>query len=112
MLETEINSLDVMYNNHMMNIKQIDYKRKENRADFHIKQRDNYIEQLKEQLNLRDRIIRDKLGTTVTTFLKNEGANTKGVFSMKDIEMISQDLILPSLKLTRSNNFLKEEDQS
>jgi hypothetical protein len=48
----------------------------------------------------------------VTTFLKNEGVNTKGVFSMKDIENISQDLILPSLKLTRSNNFLKEEDSS
>jgi hypothetical protein len=73
----------------MMNLKQIDFKRKENRADFHIKQRDTYIEHLKEQLNLRDRIIREKLGTTVTTFLQQEGTNTKGIFSMKDIEIIS-----------------------
>lgn len=72
-----------------MNLKQIDFKRKENRADFHIKQRDTYIEHLKEQLNLRDRIIREKLGTTVTTFLQQEGTNTKGIFSMKDIEIIS-----------------------
>lgn len=63
---------------------------------------------------MRDRIIREKLGTTVTTFLNNEGGNgnNKGLFSMKVIESMAQDLILPSLKLTRSNNFLKEDDFS
>ena len=43
-------------------MKQIDIKRKENRAEYHIKQRDNIIEHLKEQLILRDKIIKDKFG--------------------------------------------------
>jgi len=51
--------LDVAYNQHLLNLKQIDIKRKENRADFNIKQRDHYINHLKEQLSLRDKIIKD-----------------------------------------------------
>jgi len=37
MIEYEIEALDVLYNQHLLNLKQIDFKRKENRADFHIK---------------------------------------------------------------------------
>lgn len=69
MLEFEIEALDVIYNQHLLNLKQIDIKRKENRAEFHIKQRDNYIQQLKEQLSLRDKIIKDRLGLSITNFL-------------------------------------------
>ncbi len=48
MLQYEIEAIDVLYNQHLLNLKQIDIKRKENRAEFHIKQRDNYIAHLKE----------------------------------------------------------------
>ena len=44
MEEEEAAKMDVMYNKHMMNIKQLDYLRKEKRAEYNIKQRDNYIE--------------------------------------------------------------------
>lgn len=44
MLQYEIEAIDVLYNQHLLNLKQIDFKRKENRAEFHIKQRDNYIQ--------------------------------------------------------------------
>ena len=58
-------------------MKQIDIMRKENLAEFHIKQRDNYIQQLKEQLSLRDKIIKDKLGISVTHFMPaNNISNT------------------------------------
>lgn len=60
-----------------MNLKQIDIKRKENRAEFHIKQRDNYIQHLKEQLSLRDRIIKEKLGLSVTNFMPGGNINNK-----------------------------------
>ena len=69
MLEFEIEALDVIYNQHLLNLKQIDIKRKENRAEFHIKQRDNYIQHLKDQLSLRDKIIKDRLGLSITNFL-------------------------------------------
>jgi len=39
---------EVLQKQHELNMKQIDIKRKENRAEFHIKQRDNIIEHLKE----------------------------------------------------------------
>jgi hypothetical protein len=65
----------VQYNQHLLNLKQIDFKRKENRAEFHIKQRDNYIYHLKEQLAIRDKIIKEKLGISVTNFMPNNGAN-------------------------------------
>ena len=44
-------------------------KRKESRADFQIKQRDDYIQHLKEQLSLRDKIIKDEFGVSITNFL-------------------------------------------
>lgn len=66
-----------MYNQHLLNLKQIDIKRKENRAEFHIKQRDNYIQHLKEQLSLRDRIIKEKLGLSVTNFMPGGNINNK-----------------------------------
>lgn len=53
----------------MLNLNQIDIKRKENRAEFHIKQRDNYIKHLREQLALRDKIIKEKLGLSATNFM-------------------------------------------
>ena len=69
MLEYEIETIDVIYNQHLLNLKQIDIKRKENRAEFHIKQRDNYIHHLKEQLSIRDKIIKEKLGVSITNFM-------------------------------------------
>ncbi len=75
MIENEIEAIDVIYNQHLLNLKSIDIKRKENRADFHIKQRDNYIAHLKEQLSIRDRIIKDKLGLSITNFMKDDPTN-------------------------------------
>jgi len=75
MLQQEIEQIDVQYNQHLLNLKQIDFKRKENRAEFHIKQRDNYIFHLKEQLLLRDKIIKEKLGISFTNFMPGNGAN-------------------------------------
>ena len=65
----------MQYNQHLLNLKQIDFKRKENRAEFHIKQRDNYIFHLKEQLLLRDKILKEKLGISFTNFMPNNGGN-------------------------------------
>ena len=48
MEEEETGKVDMMYNKHMMNLKKLDYLRKEKRAEYNIKQRDNYIEQLKQ----------------------------------------------------------------
>lgn len=78
MLQYEIEAIDVLYNQHLLNLKQIDIKRKENRADFHIKQRDNYIQHLKEQLSLRDKIIKEKLGISVTNFMPGGGQQNPG----------------------------------
>lgn len=75
MLQQEIEQIDVQYNQHLLNLKQIDFKRKENRAEFHIKQRDNYIYHLKEQLALRDKLIKEKLGISVTNFMPGNGPN-------------------------------------
>ena len=75
MLQYEIEAIDVLYNQHLLNLKQIDINRKENRADFHIKQRDNYIQHLKEQLSLRDRIIKEKLGLSITNFMPGGNIN-------------------------------------
>jgi hypothetical protein len=50
-------------------MKQIDIKRKENRADFHIKQRDDLIKHLQEQLVLRDKLIKDQFGQSISNFL-------------------------------------------
>lgn len=65
----------MQYNQHLLNLKQIDFKRKENRAEFHIKQRDNYIFHLKEQLLLRDKILKEKLGISFTNFMPSNGGN-------------------------------------
>ena len=73
MLQQEIEQIDVQYNQHLLNLKQIDFKRRENRAEFHIKQRDNYIFHLKEQLLLRDKIIKEKLGISFTNFMPSNG---------------------------------------
>lgn len=94
----------------MLNLKQIDFKRKENRAEFHIKQRDNYIYHLKEQLALRDKIIKEKLGISFTNFMPANNNNPieqagLDILSMQDIDKISKDLILPSLSMTKSSNF-------
>ena len=74
-LQQEIEAIDVQYNQHLLNMKQIDIKRKENRAEFHIKQRDNYISHLKEQLAMRDKLIKEKLGLSVTNFMPGNGNN-------------------------------------
>lgn len=91
-----------------MNLKQIDYKRTENRAEFQIRQRDNYIHQLKEQLEIRDQLIKDKLGSSITNFLQAEELKGKGVFSSKDIDNMQNDFVLPSLKVAKANNFVDE----
>jgi len=99
----------VQYNQHLLNLKQIDFKRKENRAEFHIKQRDNYIFHLKEQLALRDKLLKEKLGISFTNFNPGSGVNPveSGVeiLSMQDIDKISKELILPSLSMTKSSSF-------
>ena len=91
-------------------MKQIDFKRKENRAEFHIKQRDNYIYHLKEQLALRDKLIKEKLGISVTNFMPANGPNPTEngieILSMQDIDRISKELILPSLSMTKSSSFV------
>ena len=95
MLQQEIEQIDIQYNQHLLNLKQIDFKRKENRAEFHIKQRDNYIYQLKEQLALRDKIIKEKLGISFTNFMPSNNPVEQGVeiLSMQDIDKISKELI-------------------
>lgn len=110
MLQQEIEQIDVQYNQHLLNLKQIDFKRKENRAEFHIKQRDNYIYHLKEQLALRDKLIKEKLGISVTNFMPGNGPNPTEngieILSMQDIDRISKELILPSLSMTKSSSFV------
>lgn len=110
MLQQEIEQIDVQYNQHLLNLKQIDFKRKENRAEFHIKQRDNYIYHLKEQLALRDKLIKEKLGISVTNFMPGSGPNPTEngieILSMQDIDRISKELILPSLSMTKSSSFV------
>ncbi len=110
MLQQEIEQIDVQYNQHLLNLKQIDFKRKENRAEFHIKQRDNYIYHLKEQLALRDKLIKEKLGISVTNFMPGNGPNPTEngieILSMQDIDRISKELIQPSLSMTKSSSFV------
>jgi hypothetical protein len=72
----------------LLNLKQIDFKRKENRAEFHIKQRDNYIYHLKEQLALRDKIIKEKLGISVTNFMPGNGATNPGKHQFLEIYIV------------------------
>ena len=91
----------------MMNLKQLDYLRKEKRAEHNIKQRDNYIEQLKHQLQIRDQLIKEKLGSSVSNFLKREATAGGNIVSLHDMEQLNEELILPALKLTKGNNFLK-----
>jgi hypothetical protein len=76
MMQQETEAIDVIYNQHLLQLKQIDIKRKENRADFHIKQRDNYIAHLKEQLTIRDKIIKEKLGLSITNFMPASNTQT------------------------------------
>lgn len=57
---------------HELNMKQMDVSRREQRADFHIRQRDNIIAELREQLELRDKIIREKFGFSISNFLPNK----------------------------------------
>jgi hypothetical protein len=57
---------------HELNMKQMDINRREHRADFHIRQRDNIIAELREQLELRDKIIKDKFGFSISNFLPNK----------------------------------------
>ena len=117
MIEYEVEALDVIYNQHLLNLKSIDFKRKENRADFHIKQRDNYIAHLKEQLSIRDKIIKEKLGVSITNFMpQNNTSNYPSftspndgiseLFTMQDIDRMSRELILPSLNMTKSTSFI------
>ena len=93
------NSVDVMYNQHLLNLKDIEFARKEKQAEFHIKQREVYIENLKAQLVMRDQIIKERLGASITNFLKQD------MLTMQDIEGVSQDVLLPSLKMTKSKIF-------
>ena len=97
--------LEIMYNHHMINIKQIETKRKDNRAEFHIKQRDQYIEQLKQQLSLRDQITKEKLGVSVTNFMPGGMVDRPEIFTMQDIDHISNELIHPGLNMTKSDLF-------
>lgn len=98
------NSVDVMYNQHLLNLKDIEFTRKEKQAEFHIKQREMYIENLKAQLAMRDQIIKEKLGASVTNFLKQD------LLTMQDIEGVSQDVLLPSLKMTKTKQFSYNTD--
>jgi len=78
----EDNSVDAIYNQHLLNLKDIEFTRKEKQAEFHIKQREMYIDHLKKQLAIRDQIIKDKLGSSITNFLKAD------LLTMQDIENI------------------------
>lgn len=108
--QDEADSLDILYNKHMMNLKQLDYMRKEKRAEYNIKQRDNYIEQLKQQLLIRDQLIKEKLGSSVSNFLKQDAAGASSIFTLKDMEQLNEEMMFPALKMTKSNNFLRHRD--
>lgn len=95
----EEDNVDALYNQHLLNLQDIEYTRKEKQAEFHIKQREMYIDHLKKQLQLRDQIIKEKLGSSITNFLKTD------LLTMQDIEGVSQEVLLPSLKMTKSKNF-------
>ena len=90
--------LDGILNKHMLNMKDIDFTRKEHRADFHLKQKEVYIDQLKKQLELRDQLIKEKLGTSATIFLKNE------MLTVEEIENIDSNFVLPDLGKTKVFN--------
>jgi hypothetical protein len=66
---------------------------------------------LKEQLALRDKIIKEKLGVSITNFMPGtnmhqaEGGMAE-FLSMQDIDKISKELILPSLTMTKTSSFL------
>jgi hypothetical protein len=57
---------------HEMHLRKLDIRRREHRAEFNIKQRDKIIEHLKEQLQLRDQIIKEKFGVSISNFLPNK----------------------------------------
>lgn len=40
-------AVDALYNQHLLNLKDIEFVRKEKQAEFHIKQREMYIDHLK-----------------------------------------------------------------
>jgi hypothetical protein len=60
---------------------------------------------------LRDKIIKEKLGISVTNFMPHGGQqnpveNGVEILSMQDIDRISKELILPSLNMTKSSAFI------
>lgn len=75
-------------------MKQLDVKRRENKAEFHIRQRDNIIRELKQQLELRDRIIKEKFGLSISNFLPNKDSQApleKQAYS--DAKQVSKVLV-------------------
>ena len=94
------NSIEAMYNQHLLNLKDMEFLRKEKQAQFHIKQKEMYIGHLKNQLALRDKIIKEKLGQSITNFLMQD------IMTIKDIESMSHEILLPTINSSASKGSL------
>lgn len=96
-------SIEASYNQHLLNLKDMEFIRKEKQAQFHIRQKEMYIDHLKNQLALRDKIIKEKLGQSITSFLKQD------VLTLKDMENASHEILLPSIGNSASKGSLVNE---
>ena len=43
----------------------------------------------------------------MSNFLKRDAVSGKNIVTLQDMEQLNEELILPALKLTKSNNFIK-----
>ena len=63
---------------------------------------------------MRDKIIKERLGVSITNFLPQGNPNMQQfiaeggmeILTMNDIDKMSKELILPSLSMTRSSAFI------
>ncbi len=61
---------------------------------------------------MRDRIIKEKLGLSITNFMPGGNINNSyndnsfDILTMQDIDKMSKELILPSLNMTKSSSFI------
>lgn len=67
---------------------------------------------------MRDKLIKEKLGISVSNFMPANGTplvpaeSGVEILSMQDIDRISKELILPSLNMTKSTSFTPNFQQA
>jgi len=95
-------ALKYIIDNYMLNLKNAEFTRQANHANFKVRQRESYIKHLKEELLIRNKLIRERIESRQNAILDDEDENEDKMREYESNLALELPKVRPSADITKS----------